>query len=135
MIEVYNRPVIACVIKTAKEVSCLLFNHAKKVTHSGFLRSLSSYLSACAATNLATVVKDTHLTLTVILFNVRANNSLILFLLQTYEKKFAEFRFLFSLYFLDIAQGIIDSTGTETRQRCSHMIVMARSFEELFTPN
>ena len=81
-----------------------------------------------------TVVEDTHLTLTVILFKVRANNSLILFLLQTYAKKFAEFRFLFSLYFLDIAQGILDSTGTETRQVFSRMFIMAKSFEELFTP-
>ena len=31
-------------------------------------------------------------------------------------------------------QGIIDSTGTETRQRFCSMFVMAKSFEELFTP-
>ena len=29
-------------------------------------------------------------------------------------------------------QGIIDSTGTETRQIVSHMFVMAKIFEKLF---
>ena len=47
-----------------------------------------------------TIIEDTHLTLAVILFKVEANNSLIFLLLQTYEKEFAEFPFLFSLYFL-----------------------------------
>ena len=31
-------------------------------------------------------------------------------------------------------QGIIDSTGTETRQIFSRMFVMAKSVKELFTP-
>ena len=31
-------------------------------------------------------------------------------------------------------QGIIDSTGKETRQIFSRMFVTAKSFEELFTP-
>ena len=31
-------------------------------------------------------------------------------------------------------QGIIDSTGTETRQIFFHMFVMAKSFKELFAP-
>ena len=38
-----------------------------------------------------TVVEDTHLTLAGIPFKVEATNSLIFLLLQTYEKKFAEF--------------------------------------------
>ena len=41
--------------------------------------------------------EDTHLTLPVILFKVEKNNSLIFMLLQTYEKKFAEFPLLYSL--------------------------------------
>ena len=83
-----------------KEVLCLLFNHAKSVTHSEFLRPHRHFLFACAATNRAsrtTIVEDTHLTLTVIPFKEEANNSLIVLLLQTYEKKYADFSFLFSL--------------------------------------
>ena len=37
-----------------------------------------------------TEVEDTHLTLAVILFQVRVNNSLDFLPLQTYEKKFAK---------------------------------------------
>ena len=40
------------------------------------------------------IIEDTHLTLSVILFKVEANNSLIFLPLQTYEN-FAEFPFLF----------------------------------------
>ena len=40
-------------------------------------------------------MEDTHLTLIGILSKVEANNSLIFLPLQTYEKKFAEFPFLF----------------------------------------
>ena len=62
---------------------------------------LAVILFACAAryrVNLAfgtTIQKDTHLTLIGILFKVEADNSLIFLPLQTYEKKFAEFPFLF----------------------------------------
>ena len=42
-----------------------------------------------------TIIEDTLLTLAGILFKVEANNSLIFLPLQTYEKKFAEFLFLF----------------------------------------
>ena len=61
------------------------------------------FLFACAASNRAnlafktTIIENTHLTLAGIPFKVEANNSLIFLLLQTYEKKFAEFPFLFSL--------------------------------------
>ena len=72
--------------------------------HDTFVRLLCfspSSLFACAASNRAnlafktTIIEDTHLTLAVILFKVKANNSLIFLLLQTCEKKFAEFPFLF----------------------------------------
>ena len=89
--------------KTVKGVLCLLFNHAKKSLTSGFFVPRRLSLFACAAAKRAdlafttTVVEDTHLTLTVFLFKVEANNSLIILLLQTYERKFAGFPFLFSL--------------------------------------
>ena len=41
-------------------------------------------------------IEDTHLTLIGILSKVEANNSLIFLRLQTYEKEFAEFPFLFT---------------------------------------
>ena len=53
--------------------------------------------AAVSQVNLAfrtTIIEDTHLTLAVILFKVEANTSLNFLPLQTYEKKFAEFRFL-----------------------------------------
>ena len=55
----------------------------------------------CAASNKenlafkTTLIEDTHLTLIGILSKVEANNSLLFLLLQAYEKKFAEFPFLF----------------------------------------
>ena len=67
----------------------------------GLLRLSPYFLFACAASNKenlafkTTVVEDTHLTLIGILSKVEANNSLIFLLLQTYEKKIAEFPFLF----------------------------------------
>ena len=66
-------------------------------------RASSVLLFACAANNRenlafkTTIVEDTHLTLIGIPSKVEANNSLIFLLLQTYEKKIAEFPFLFSL--------------------------------------
>ena len=69
---------------------------------SGFFVS-TVFLFKCAAinrVNLAfrmTIIEDTHLTLAVIPFKVEANNSLMFLPLQTYEKKFAGFLFLYSL--------------------------------------
>ena len=74
---------------------------AKHGTVVGLLRFLSSVLCACAANNQAnlafktTIIEDTHLTLAGILFKVEANNYLFFLPLQTYEKKLAEFPFLF----------------------------------------
>ena len=59
------------------------------------------FLFACAASdqaNLAfktTIIEDTHLTLAGFLFKIEANISLIFLPLQTYDKKIAEFPFLF----------------------------------------
>ena len=67
---------------------------------SGFFVSHWFFGLACAAINrvnlafTTTIIEDTHLTLAAILFQVEANNSFIFLLLQTYEKKFAEFPFL-----------------------------------------
>ena len=67
----------------------------------GLLRLSLCFLFACAASNRATlafkttIIEDTHLTLIGILSKVEANNSLVFLPLQTYEKKFAEFPFLF----------------------------------------
>ena len=78
-----------------------MFQLAKHGTLVGLLRFSPSFLFACAASNRAnlafktTIIEDTHLTLAGIPFKVEANNSLIFLLLQTYEKKFAEFPFLF----------------------------------------
>ena len=49
-----------------------VFYRAKYVTYIGFLRFSSFFFSACAATNRATSVEDTHLTLAVIPFKVGA---------------------------------------------------------------
>ena len=93
---------MACMIKTSKEILRLLLSQKKKPLTSGFFGSYVYFL--CMRRNQSSdlafrtaVVKDTHLTLTAIPFKVRANNSLIISLLRTYEKKFAEFLFLFSL--------------------------------------
>ena len=62
---------------------------------------LTAFLFKCAATkkvNLefrANIIEDTHITLIGIPFKKEANNSLLFLSLQTYEKKFAEFPFLF----------------------------------------
>ena len=79
-----------------------VFNQAKNVTcfelfcfaSSSFVRVRRNYLSNLAFRT--TVVEDPHLTLAVIPFKVEANNSLNLLLLETYEKTFANFPFLFS---------------------------------------
>ena len=81
----------------------IVFQLAKMGTLVRLFRLSLSFLFACAVisrVNLAfrtTIIEDTHLTLAVIPFKVEANNSLIFLLLQTYEKKLAEFPFLFSL--------------------------------------
>ena len=70
------------------------------------------FLFACAAINQAnlalktTIIEDTHLTLAGIPFKVEANNSLIFLPLQTYEKKFVEFPFLFIFIISWSKQGI-----------------------------
>ena len=80
-----------------------MFQLAKNSTFVGLLRFSLSFLLARAAINRVNlalrtaIIEDTHLTLAVIPFKVEANNSLIFVPLQTYEKKFAEFPFLFSL--------------------------------------
>ena len=85
-----------------------MFQLAKKWHSCRASSFLTVFLFACAAgnwDNLAfktTIIEDTHLTLAAIPFNVEANNSLIFLPLQTYEKRFAEFPFLYSLLFLDI---------------------------------
>ena len=82
-------------MKTFIEVKCLWILTNKK------RHSLRGFLFACAAINQvnlgfrATIIDDTHLTLTGIPFKVEANNSLIFLSLQIYEKKIAEFLFLF----------------------------------------
>ena len=74
---------------------------AKHSTVVGLLRISQYFLFECAASNRANlafktiIIEDTHLTLIGILFKLEANNSLIFLPLQTYEKKFAEFPFLF----------------------------------------
>ena len=78
-----------------------VFKLAKHSTLVGLLRFSPSFLFVWAANNQAnsafktTIIEDTHLTLIDIPFKVEANNSLIFLPLQTYEKKFAEFSFLF----------------------------------------
>ena len=69
-------------IKTAKEVLCLSFNHAKTSLIPSFLGPRRPFVSVRSnrSSNLAfrtTVVEDTHLTRAVIPFKVGANNSLI----------------------------------------------------------
>ena len=99
--KIYNRLVFACTVKTVIKVErqCVL---TSKTLHCSRASSvLTVLLFACAASNRAnlafktTIIEDTHLTLIGFLFKVEANNSLIFLSLQTYEKKFAEFPFLF----------------------------------------
>ena len=74
-----------------------MFQLAKHGTVVGLLQFSPSFLFACAASNRSnlafktTIIEDTHLTLTVILFKVEANNYLILFAITN----IAEFPFLF----------------------------------------
>ena len=79
-----------------------MFRLAKHGTLFGLLLRFSpSFLFACAESNRATLAfkttikNDAHLTLIGIPSKVEANNSLIFLPLQTYEKRFAEFPFLF----------------------------------------
>ena len=96
-----NRLVFACTVKTAIEVECLCVSTSKNQHFFGLFRFSVSFLFACAPINRvnlvfrATIIEDTHLTLAIIAFKVEANNSLIFLPLQTQEKKFAEFPFLF----------------------------------------
>ena len=102
--EIYIRLVFACTVKTAIEVKCLCISTSKK-RHSLRAFSFLTIFLVCVRTainrvNLAfrtTIIEDTHLTPAVIPFKIEANNSLSFLPLQTYEKKFAEFPFLFSL--------------------------------------
>ena len=54
--------------------------------------------------------------------------------LQTYEKRFAEFPFLFIFIISWLRQGIIDSTETETCQIYFRMPVKAKFYKDLITP-
>ena len=86
--KVYNR-----LDKTAIKVKRQCVS-TSKTRHCGRASSvLTVFLFECAACNRAnlafktTIIEDTHLTLIGISFKVEANDSLIFFLLQTYEKK------------------------------------------------
>ena len=62
----------------------------KRALTSGFFVVFFCLLTANWSSNSAfttTTIEDTHLTLTVVLFKLEANNSLTILLLQTYEKK------------------------------------------------
>ena len=50
---IYNRLVIACIVKIVTEVKCLCFTSEKASLSPGFLVSHRLLLSACAATNRA----------------------------------------------------------------------------------
>ena len=79
------------------------FQLAKNGTLVGRLRLSLSFLFACATINWVnsafetTIIEDTYLTLAVIPLKVEANHPLIFLPLQTYEKEFVEFPFLYSL--------------------------------------
>ena len=97
----YNRFVSACTVKTVIEVQCLCASTSKNGTFVGFLCFSPAFLLACAAINRVnlvfrtTIIEDAHLTLAVILFKAETNIYLIFLPLQTYEKKFDKFPFLF----------------------------------------
>ena len=88
-------------VKTAIKVKRQFVLASKHGTLVWLLRFPLYFLFACAASNRAnlalktTIIEDTHLTLAGVPLKVEANDSLIFLLLQTYEKKFAEFLFLF----------------------------------------
>ena len=77
-----------------------VFHCGKSITvfglHGFFFFYHFSLVGALAVVRM-TVVKDIHLTLTAISFQVKVNNSSIFLPLQTYEKTIAEFPFLLSL--------------------------------------
>ena len=99
--KVYDRLISTCTVKTGIKVKRQWFQLAKRGTLVGLLQFSPSFLFAFATSNRAklafkmTIIKDTHVTLMGIPFKVEANHSLIFLPLQTYEKKFAEFPFLF----------------------------------------
>ena len=55
------------------------------------------------------MIEDTHLTLIGILSKVEANNSNLFLRLQTYEKKFAEFSFLF-IFIIPCLENLLKPT-------------------------
>ena len=124
--KVNNRLVLACTVKTAMKVKrqCVLTRKKHSIVV-GLLWFSPYFLFVCAANNRATlafkttIIEDTHLTPIGIPFKVEANNSLIFLPLQTYEKKFAEFPFLFisiiPWYLLDAYTGSYLPLGTITR--------------------
>ena len=83
-----------CIVKTVTGVQCLCPTSQKNSSFFGFLRfSSSSFVLVLrnwpGKQAFKTVgIEDTHLTLTGVLFQVGANNSLIFLQLQTPEKKF-----------------------------------------------
>ena len=87
--KVYNWLISACTVKTAIEVKCLCVLTSNTWHSCRAFSVLIVFLSARAASdrfNLAfrtTIIEDTHLTLAVIPFKVKVNNSLIFLLLQT----------------------------------------------------
>ena len=68
-----------------------MFHFGSSSRYSGFFVFTLFFLFACAATNRATNVQDTLLTLAVMPFQVGVNNSVFFLGLQTYEKKIAGF--------------------------------------------
>ena len=85
-------------LKTAKEISCLLFNHAQKSLTSGFFvphRLFFVHLHCSQSSDLVfrtTVVEDTHLSLAVIPVKVGANDSLIFCYYKHTRKNLPGFR-------------------------------------------
>ena len=97
------------------------------------------FLFSCAATNQGnlmfktTIIEDTHLTLEAILFKVEVNNSLVSLLLQTCEKNFAEFPFLYSVYSLITLKKYKFYRNGNSANLFLY-ICNNKKFKELFTP-
>ena len=115
-----------------------MFRLAKHGTLVGLLRFSPSFLSLCAASNRAnlafktTIIEDTHLTLAGIPLKVEANYSLIFLPLQTYEKKFAEFPFLFIFIIPWSKQGIIDMNRNGKSAIFFSYVCNGKKIKELF---
>ena len=98
----------------------------KKSLASGFFAPHRLFL-VCSRHNQSnsafttTAIEDTHLTVTVILFKVGAKNSLIISLLQTRKKKFAEFPFLSSLKFF--ALTLQNSNRTRASTSVNYLVI------------